>query len=123
MVSRRSFLAGVSAACLASWQRLNAAIGGLGKLTVGRSQSAAPAPATSTRIGNFYYQAPNGLAFIQDDAAAFVINPGGPYNAGTVAPDDSFHKSHLQCAKKAFESKRNAVSEMVAGPPESAYRG
>ena len=44
------------------------------------------------RIGNFYYQAPNGIAFIKDDAAAFVINPGGAYDAGTIAPDDSFHK-------------------------------
>jgi hypothetical protein len=47
---------------------------------------------SSTHIGNFYYQAPNGIAFIKDDAAAFVIDPGGPYNAGTVAPDDSFHR-------------------------------
>lgn len=88
MLSRRSFMAGVSAACLASWRRLNAAIGGVGKLAVGRPETGANA----IRIGNFYYQAPNGIAFIQDDAAAFVINPGGSYNAGTVAPNDTFHK-------------------------------
>ena len=46
----------------------------------------------STRIGNFYYLAPSGIAFIKNDAAAFVINPGGPHDAGTGAPDDSFHK-------------------------------
>jgi len=46
---------------------------------------------SSVRIGNFYYRAPNGIAFIKDDIAGFVINPGGCYNAGTVAPDDSFH--------------------------------
>lgn len=45
------------------------------------------------RIGNFYYLAPNGIAFIRDDTAAFVINPGGSPNAGTVSPDDTYHKT------------------------------
>ncbi len=49
----------------------------------------------SVRIGNFYYNAPNGIAFIKDDAAAFVIDPGGSYNAGIVAPDDSYHQVFL----------------------------
>jgi glycogen debranching enzyme len=51
--------------------------------------------AASVRIGNFYYNAPNGIAFIKDDAAAFVIDPGGSYNAGVVAPDDSYHQVFL----------------------------
>src|SRR5690348_11138227 len=51
--------------------------------------------ASSVRIGNFYYNAPNGIAFIKDDAAAFVIDPGGSYNAGVVAPDDSYHQVFL----------------------------
>jgi glycogen debranching enzyme len=55
-------------------------------------KSVASATEPSIRIGNFYFHAPNGIAFIQNDAAAFVINPAGPYNAGTVSPDDSFHK-------------------------------
>jgi hypothetical protein len=49
-------------------------------------------PDPATKIGNFYYAAPNGIAFIKDYAAAFVIDPGGSNNAGTVAPDDSFHR-------------------------------
>ena len=72
MVSRRSFMAGVSAACLASWERLHAAIGGLGRLAGGPSNSGA----SETRIGNFFYKAPNGIAFIWEDAAGFGINPG-----------------------------------------------
>jgi glycogen debranching enzyme len=50
---------------------------------------------SSVRIGNFYYNAPNGIAFIKDDAAAFVLDPGGSYNAGVVAPDDSYHQVFL----------------------------
>jgi len=78
----------LSAASLGSWQRLNAGILGVGELPAGNGEPSA----TATRIGNFHYRAPNGIAFIRDDAAAFVINPGGSYNAGTVAADDSFHK-------------------------------
>ncbi|MGH9615318.1 MAG: amylo-alpha-1,6-glucosidase [Acidobacteriaceae bacterium] len=92
MLSRRSFMATVTAACLGSWHRLNAAIGGPAKFMPERRTASISERRPSTRIGNFYYQAPNGIAFIKDDAAAFVINPGGSYNAGTVAPDDSFHK-------------------------------
>lgn len=57
MMSRRSFMAGISAACLASWQRLHATIGGPGEVVVGRPESAAAVPATSARIGNFYNRA------------------------------------------------------------------
>ena len=88
MVSRRSFMAGLSAACLTSWQRLQAAICGFGGIAATRQENGA----SPARIGNFYYTAPNGIAFIWENAAAFVLNPDGSHNAGTVAPDDSFHK-------------------------------
>jgi Glycosyl hydrolase family 63 C-terminal domain len=101
MVSRRSFMAGVSAVGLASWQRLNAAIGGFGRLAARAENSA-----NVTLIGNFYYKAPNGIAFIRGDAAAFVINPGGSYNAGTVAPDDSFHKVIFSPEKASAHLRR-----------------
>jgi len=81
-------MAGISAAYLASWQRLHATTGGFERLVPTRSE----ADASAIRVGNFYYKAPNGIAFIWENAAAFVLNPGGSYNAGTVAPDDSFHK-------------------------------
>lgn len=84
--------------------------------------------ADNVKIGNFYYSAPNGIAFIKDDAAAFVIDPilgenkykavffddaGGfaqahfanPYNAGIVAPDDSYHRV-------VFELSNNEIVEM-----------
>lgn len=88
MISRRMFMAGASAAYLCATKGSYATTGVATKALVGIAKHLTP----SIRIGNFYYQAPNGIAFIQDDAAAFVINPGGSYNAGTVAPDDSFHK-------------------------------
>src|SRR5580698_9307202 len=88
MVSRRSFMAGVPAAYLGSRHALGAPLAGAVGFLAG---DPAPLP-SSTRIGNFYYLAPNGIAFIKDDAAAFVINPGGAHTAGTVAPDDSFHR-------------------------------
>lgn len=88
MISRRVFVTGASAACLCSRKPMFAMAGVPANSFDGSTQDAAP----STRIGNFYYQAPNGIAFIWKDAAAFVINPGGSHNAGTVAADDSFHK-------------------------------
>ena len=84
MVSRRRFLAGMPAAYLGVREAVGLPAAGF---------LAAPAAAAgATRIGNFYYLAPNGIAFIKDDAAGFVMNPGGVHTAGTVAPDDSFHK-------------------------------
>lgn len=41
--------------------------------------------------------APGGIAFVIDDAAAFVVDTGGPYFAGMDAPDESFH--HYQFSK------------------------
>ncbi len=88
MVSRRTFMAGVPAAYLGSRRVLGAPLAGAVDFL---ADSFVPSQ-NSTRIGNFYYLAPNGIAFIKEDAAAFVINPGGAHTAGTVAPDDSFHK-------------------------------
>ncbi|MGB6933311.1 MAG: trehalase family glycosidase [Acidobacteriaceae bacterium] len=102
MVSRRSFIAGLSAACLTSWQRLHAAMGGFGKLAA----SGAEAGAGAARIGNFYYTAPNGIAFSWENAAGFVLNPGGLYNAGAVARDDSFHKIIFSPEKASSHLRR-----------------
>ena len=76
--------------------------------------------ATDVLIGNFYYSAPNGIAFIWADEAAFVIDPvlgenrrmailfedkeegfaqahlANDYNAGICAPDDSYHRMVLE---------------------------
>ncbi len=142
MISRRGFMGGAAAVYLTSWQRLNAAIGWPGKLAIGRSQADGTASTTSTRIGNFYFQAPNGIAFIQDDAAAFVINPGGSYNAGTVAPDDSFHKvifspatatPHLRhlvrpgeaglASLRRVEFRWSRMGDVIVGRLVSAYPG
>jgi hypothetical protein len=43
------------------------------------------------RIGNFLRGAPCGVAWVIQDSAAFVLDTGGPYIAGTAAPDDSYH--------------------------------
>lgn len=88
MISRREFLVGASATSLYCAKRLDAMTG----IPIPASEGSTAHTVSSTRIGNFYYEAPNGIAFIKDNAAGFVINPGGSYNAGTVAPEDTFHK-------------------------------
>lgn len=45
----------------------------------------------SIRIGNFLRGAPCGIAWVINDSAAFVLDTGGPYVAGTAALDDSYH--------------------------------
>ncbi|MFI5387557.1 MAG: hypothetical protein ACHQ50_15725, partial [Fimbriimonadales bacterium] len=42
-------------------------------------------------IGNYLTTAPNGIAFVVGDKAAFCIDTGAPYRAGMAAPDDSCH--------------------------------
>lgn len=96
------------------------------------------------RIGNLYYSAPNGIAFIWDDEAAFVISPdlgenrrlavvfeddtegfmqahlGNEYNAGICAPDDSYHRMVLELSNNhllEYEWARvgdAAVGRMIA---------
>ena len=75
---------------------------------------------TDVLIGNLYYSAPNGIAFIWNNEAAFVIDPvlgenrlkavifdekgegfaqahlANDYNAGICAPDDSYHRMVLE---------------------------
>ncbi len=104
--------------------------------------------ADDVKIGNFYYSAPNGIAFIKDDAAAFVIDPilgenrydavffddaGGfaqahlanPYNAGIVAPDDSYHRVVFELSNNEIVEMEwsrigdAAVGRIVAGKPET----
>ncbi len=138
MISRRRFLRG-TAAYATSWQWLHEAMDRFAGLAIGRSKSGEGGSATSTRIGNFYFQAPNGIAFIRDDAAAFVINPGGSYNAGIVSPDDSFHRivfspstvTPLQHPFRPAESGSNGLrrvdfkwsrmSDVIVGRLVSAY--
>jgi hypothetical protein len=55
------------------------------------SQSEPPA-VPSVRIGNFLRGAPCGIAWVINDSAAFVLDTGGPYVAGTAAPDESYHE-------------------------------
>lgn len=43
-------------------------------------------------IGNYLTHAPSGIAFVVDDAAAFLLDTGAPYFAGPSAPDDSYHR-------------------------------
>ena len=88
MISRRVFMAGASAAYLCAGKKIFAKTGRM----AGSFDEGSEERGSSIRIGNFYYRAPNGIAFIWKDAAAFVINPGGSHNAGTVGPADSFHK-------------------------------
>ena len=103
---------------------------------------------SDVRIGNFYYSAPNGIAFIKADAAAFVINPdlgvnrhtavlfddkgegfaqahlANDYNAGIVAPDDSYHRIVFETSNNEiieFEWAKTgnaAVGRMIAGNPQ-----
>src|ERR1700734_2382487 len=49
----------------------------------------------SVLIGNFLRDAPCGIAWVINDSAAFVLDTGGPYVAGTAAPDDSYHAYHF----------------------------
>jgi len=124
MVSRRSFMAGLSAAYLPLWQRLGAPIIPAVDILAGIFKPSA----VSTRIGNFYYRAPNGIAFIKDDEAAFAINPGGSFNAGTVAPDDSFHKVVFSSqtatpALRRVEFQWSRIGDVVVGRLVSADPG
>ena len=54
--------------------------------------SARAASPDSVLIGNFLRSAPCGIAWVINDSAAFVLDTGGPYVAGTAAPDDSYHR-------------------------------
>jgi hypothetical protein len=47
------------------------------------------------RVGNYLVTSPNGIAFIVDDQAAVVMDPGGDTFAGTSAPNDSYHRTQF----------------------------
>ena len=103
---------------------MDAAIGAVVRPAAGPAESGVIA----TRIGNFYYQAPNGIAFIKDDAAAFVMNPGGSHNAGTVAPDDSFHRVVFLPAKATpnvhrVEFQWSRMGDAIVGRLQSDEQG
>ncbi len=73
------------------------------------------AAAPLTRIGNFLLGAPCGIAWVVNDGAAFVLDTGGPYVAGTAAPDDSYHAQRFahDGANVVFEWGR--VGDNVVG--------
>jgi Mannosylglycerate hydrolase MGH1-like glycoside hydrolase domain/PA14 domain len=58
---------------------------------MGNAAAASAARLPAVRIGNFLRGAPCGIAWVVDDNAAFVLDTGGPYVAGTAAPDNSYH--------------------------------
>jgi hypothetical protein len=72
---------------------LLAVVGLLGLLLI--PSHADPPDSPSVRIGNFLRGAPCGIAWVVNDSAAFVVDTGGPYVAGTAAPDDSYHAYHF----------------------------
>jgi hypothetical protein len=43
-------------------------------------------------IGNFLTSAPSGIAFLDQNKSAFVVDTGAKYFAGEAAPDDSYHE-------------------------------
>jgi hypothetical protein len=76
----------------------------------GNAQVAPNAPDTSTRIGNFYFATASGIAFIKDDAAAFIMDPSmnGPMPSAS-APDLSFHKTLFYGMEMDWGRVGNAV--------------
>jgi hypothetical protein len=72
---------------------LLAVVGLLGLLPI--PSQADPPGSPSVRISNFLRGAPCGIAWVVNDSAAFVLDTGGPYVAGTAAPDDSYHAYHF----------------------------
>lgn len=109
------------------------------------SMSAATGQYHDIKIGNYYYSAPNGIAFIFDNSAAFVLEPdlgvnrhksvffdddgkgfaqahlANDYNAGTVAPDDSYHHTVFELSNNEiidFEWSKTgnaAVGKIISG--------
>jgi hypothetical protein len=71
--------------------------------------------APSVRIGNFLRGAPCGVSWVIQDSAAFVLDTGGPYVAGTAAPDDTYHayRFNQNGANIVFEWGR--VGDAVVG--------
>ena len=79
----------------------------LGKLGMVPSLHFSPdsAPPSVVRIGNYSRGAPCGIAWVISDSAAFVLDTGGDFVAGTAAPDESYH------AYKFVQNGANIVFE------------
>ena len=78
--------------------------------------------ADSLKIGNFLQSSPCGIAWVVDDSAAFVLDTGGPYVAGTAAPDGSYHLYRFakDAAHVSFEWGRvgsNVVGRISSDAP------
>ncbi|HTJ79855.1 MAG TPA: trehalase family glycosidase [Rariglobus sp.] len=87
---------------------------------------AAPAASPDLRIGNFFPSAPAGIAFIKDNAAAFLLNVGvrGEFIYGLAAPDDSIHVATFKNSPLKLEWGRVGdaiVAKLSATAPTEAY--
>ncbi len=100
--SRREFLCVLTftAGALAFGEFANCASGAVVSATPHN-----PYSSDSLLIGNFLVTAPDGIAFIADNSAAFVVDTGGPYDAGIAAPDGSYNRQEftLNGTKIQFE--------------------
>jgi len=89
----------------------------LGAFCCAASAQPKDAGSPSVVISNVLRGAPCGIAWIVNDDSAFVMDTGGPYVAGTAAPDDSYHfyKFTHEGANVVFEWGRvgnNAVGRI-----------
>ncbi|HEX4084479.1 MAG TPA: trehalase family glycosidase [Chthoniobacteraceae bacterium] len=67
------------------------------------------------QVGNFLRGAPCGIAWIIDDSAAFVMDTGGPYMAGTAAPDDRYHACRFRHGGAVVEFDWGRVGDDAVG--------
>ena len=83
--------------------------------TVESSPLSAEAQLSRLLIGNFLRSAPCGIAWIVDDCAAFILDTGGPYVAGTSAPDGSYHAYRFTYSDANILFEWGRVGDSVVG--------
>jgi glycogen debranching enzyme len=66
-------------------------------------------------IGNVLRGAPCGIAWVVNNDAAFVMDTGGPYVAGTAAPDDSYHLYKFRQGSANVTLEWGRVGDNVVG--------
>jgi hypothetical protein len=76
---------------------------------------AAASRSESVKIGNNFVFAPNGISFVYQDRAAFVLDPGGEYFAGKAAPDNSYHETHFQANGTSVTFEWGRVGDGIVG--------
>src|ERR1700683_1424527 len=94
----------------------------MGAFCCAASAQSKDASSKSVIVSNVLRDAPCGIAWIVNNDAAFVLDTGGPYVAGTAAPDDSYHsyKFTLNGANVVFEWGRvgnNVVARISSDQP------